>query len=189
MSFLASRVEAAKQNSCPEVEGRAVHGPILEYHGRGCSFDRGLPLFPASTAEEKPRSFPQMVQKSPMFRVLVVDDELLIRWSIAETLTRAGHTVVEAGNGATAIGALQDPGESFDAVVLDYRLPDSNDLTLLSTIRRLSPRSAVILMTAYGTPEITAGALELGVYDVMHKPFELTDLELLLRKACGSRPT
>ena len=118
-------------------------------------------------------------------RVLVVDDELLIRWSIAETLGQAGHTVIEAADGATAIETLKNHDERIDAVVLDYRLPDSNDLTLLATIRRLSPDSAVVMMTAFGTPEMVNGALDLGVYQVLHKPFEMHVLESLLRDACS----
>ena len=134
------------------------------------------------------RSFPQVSEKSRSLRVLVVDDESLIRWSIAETLADAGHTVIEAEDGATAVQALTAPAEPVDAVLLDYRLPDSNDLTLVANIRRLSPHSPVILMTAYGTPEVTKGALDLGVYRVMSKPFEMHELEELLLEACGSHP-
>jgi DNA-binding NtrC family response regulator len=133
-----------------------------------------------------------MDEKSPVLRVLVVDDESLIRWSIAETLTHAGHIVIEAEDGAVAVQALTTAAtaaKAVDAVVLDYRLPDSNDLTLLATIRRLSPDSAVILMTAYGTPEVTERAIDLGAYHVMHKPFDMHDLEPLLLKACGSSRT
>jgi DNA-binding NtrC family response regulator len=125
-----------------------------------------------------------MTKKFPALRVLVVEDELLIRWAIAETLTDAGHTVIEADDGAGAVQALAGSAEPVDAVILDYRLPDSNDLTLLATIRRLSPHSPVIFMTAYGTPEVTKRALELGVYRVMSKPFEMPDLEKLLLQAC-----
>ena len=132
------------------------------------------------------RSFPQAAEKPPTLRVLVVDDELLIRWSIAETLTDAGHTVVAAEDGATAVQALPAAPEPIDAVLLDYRLPDSNDLTLLANIRRLSPHSLVIMMTAFGTPDVTKGALDLGVYTVMSKPFEMHDLQEVLVKACGS---
>ena len=131
-----------------------------------------------------------MSEKFPSLRVLVVEDELLIRWSIAETLAGAGHDVLEAGDGASAVQAVRtaaDVDEAIDAVVLDYRLPDSNDLTLLATIRRLSPESAVILMTAFGTPEVTDGALELGAVQVLHKPFDMHALEPLVVKACGSR--
>ena len=127
-----------------------------------------------------------MAEISPRLRVLVVEDELLIRWSIAETLGHAGHTVIEAENGAAAVRALKNSAEAVDAVMLDYRLPDSNDLTLLAAIRRLSPGSGVILMTAHGTPEVTKGALDLGAYEVMHKPFEIHDLEPLLLKAFAS---
>ena len=134
------------------------------------------------------RDFPQVPKKSLTFRVLVVEDERLIRWSIAETLASAGHTVIEAEDGATAIRALAAAAEPIDAVILDYRLPDSNDLALLSNIRRLSRGSAVILMTAFGTPEVTKGALELGVYQVLNKPFEMHDLESVLLAACESRP-
>lgn len=131
------------------------------------------------------RVFPHMTENLRGLRVLVVEDELLIRWSITETLAHAGHTVIEAADGATAVMALKNDTERIDAVVLDYRLPDSDDLTLLSTVRRLSPESAVVLMTAFGTPDVVKGALDLGVYHVLHKPFEMHDLESLLREACG----
>ncbi len=122
-------------------------------------------------------------------RVLVVEDELLIRWSIAETLGHAGHTVIEAEDGAAAVRALTHSAEAVDVVMLDYRLPDSNDLTLLAAIQRLSPGSGIVLMTAYGTPEVTKGALDLGAYQVMHKPFELHEVEpLLLEAFASSRP-
>jgi DNA-binding NtrC family response regulator len=123
---------------------------------------------------------------SHRLRVLVVEDELLSRWAIAETLGAAGHTVIEAENGAAAVRALTTAGGAVDVVMLDYRLPDSDDLALLAAIRRLSPGSAVVLMTAHGTPEVTKGALELGAYQVMHKPFELHELESTLLKAFAS---
>ncbi len=128
-----------------------------------------------------------MAGNSRRLHVLVVEDERLIRWSIAKTLRRVGHTVIEAENGATAARALTNSAaEAVDVVMLDFRLPDSNDLTLLAAIRRLSPRSGVILMTAHGTPEVTKGALDLGAYQVMHKPFDVYDLEPLLLKAFAS---
>ena len=133
------------------------------------------------------RVFPHMTEKIPALRVLVVEDELLIRWSIAETLAHAGHTVIEANDGATALVTLENQAEPLDAILLDYRLPDSNDLKLLATARRLSPESTVILMTAFGTSEVVKGALDLGVYQVLHKPFEMYDLASLLLEACNSR--
>ena len=115
---------------------------------------------------------PPTVKKSPSPRVLVVDDEALIRWSLAESLSDAGYTVSEAGDGASAVAQASN-GQVFDAIVLDDRLPDSNDLHLLETIRGLQPKAAVVMMTAFGTPEVTSGALKLGAYRVVAKPFDV----------------
>jgi two-component system, NtrC family, response regulator AtoC len=120
-----------------------------------------------------------------MLRVLVVDDEFLIRWSIAETLESAGHEVLQAETGRDALRMLTDSTLSIDAVVLDYRLPDSNDLTLLAQMRQLAPERPVILMSAFGSREIAQGARSLGAYDVLTKPFDLQHLHALIRQACG----
>ncbi len=128
-----------------------------------------------------------MAKNSPRLRVLVVEDEGLIRWSIAETLSNAGHTVIEADSGAAAIQELSNGHGPIDAVVLDYRLPDSDDLRLLANVRRLAPASPVILMTAVSGPEVARGALDLGAYTVMNKPFEMQDLEALLVQACADQ--
>jgi DNA-binding NtrC family response regulator len=120
-------------------------------------------------------------------RVLVVDDEPLIRWSIAETLKAHGDTVLEAENGAAALRAVQISSSPLDAVVLDYRLPDTTSLSLLAQIRRIAPTTPVILMTAIGTRDVTEGALRLGAYDVMEKPFELAHLEAVVSRACAAR--
>lgn len=120
-------------------------------------------------------------------RVLVVEDETLIRWSIAETLAQEGHSVVEAGDARTAVEALTEAAEPIDVVLLDYRLPDSNDLGLLANIRRLQPESAVVMMTAFGTPEVTKGARELGAYGVVSKPFDIHGLGSLVKAAYSAR--
>jgi two-component system response regulator AtoC len=122
-----------------------------------------------------------------MSRVLVVDDEFLIRWSISETLGAAGHEVTEAQDAASALAALERTPDP-DLVLLDFRLPDSNDLGLLAKIRSLAPASAVVMMTAFGTPEVTAGALRLGACKVLSKPFNMHDLEDIVRTH-GPRPS
>ena len=116
-------------------------------------------------------------------RVLVVDDERLIRWAVGETLTRDGHIVVEASDARSAREVLRTTRQPIDAVLLDYRLPDSRDLGLLRDVRQLSPLTAVVMMTAYGEPDMTVDALELGAYTVIDKPFALEQLDSLLRKA------
>ena len=115
--------------------------------------------------------------------VLVVDDELLIRWSLNETLSAAGHSVTEAVDRASAIQSLKDRRKPPDVVLLDYRLPDSNDLGLLATIRQLAPHAQVIMMTAFGTPEVIKDAIDLGAYQVVSKPFEVQDLAALILEA------
>jgi DNA-binding NtrC family response regulator len=74
-------------------------------------------------------------------------------------------------------------------VLLDYHLPDSHDLTLLATIRRLAPLAVVIMMTAFGTPEMMDQALELGAFRVVPKPFDVHDIALLVLQAQASSAT
>jgi two-component system response regulator PilR (NtrC family) len=116
-------------------------------------------------------------------QVLVVEDEALIRWALNETLTRAGHQVLEAGDAASALRLLRELPAAIDVVLLDFRLPDSSDLGLLSRIRQVSPASAVVMMTAYSTPEISNEARRLGAFDVMAKPFDVERCERTLRLA------
>jgi two-component system nitrogen regulation response regulator GlnG len=115
-------------------------------------------------------------------KILVVDDESLIRWSLGETLRAAGHHVIEAADAAGAIIALSQP-IAPDVIFLDYRLPDSRDLKLLSTIQTLSPRAIVIMMTAFGTSEMIDHALRLGAFGVLSKPFDVGDLPSLIARA------
>ena len=116
------------------------------------------------------------LQPLPHPRVLVVDDEPLIRWSIAETLSQIGWAVVEAGDARGALSAARDGQLPFAVVVLDLKLPDSQDLSLLARLRELLSPVQIIVMTAHGTPEIVTAAIERGAQCVLHKPFGLTEL-------------
>jgi two-component system response regulator (stage 0 sporulation protein F) len=95
--------------------------------------------------------------------------------------------VVEAGDAATAVDAVTAAAVPFDVVLADFHLPDSKDLGLLSRLRKLAPATRIILMTAYGTPEILQAALDLGTYRVISKPFDMNDLASLVRQAHASR--
>lgn len=127
-----------------------------------------------------------MSKESPL-RVLVVDDEALIRWSLVETLSDSGDEVVAVTDAESAIQAVSDAAVPFDVALLDFRLPDSNDLNLLSRLHRLTPATRIILMTAYGTPEILQEALDRGAYRVLNKPFEMDALSPLVTEAHASR--
>ena len=115
------------------------------------------------------------VGKTPR-RVLVVDDEALLRWSIAEMLAGLDLEVVQAWDAASALRAITKDAAAFDVIILDLRLPDMCDLSLLATIRQVSPATAVVLMTAFGTDEVIERAIALGARSVLHKPFELDSL-------------
>jgi DNA-binding NtrC family response regulator len=123
-----------------------------------------------------------MTSDTPL-RVLIVDDEMLIRWALSEMLSDHGHSVVQADTGAAALKALRDAPAPMDVVLLDLRLPDSDGLGLLKSIRQQSPGSAVVMMTAHGSPETATGARALGAYEVMAKPFDLHQVEPVLVKA------
>ena len=122
----------------------------------------------------------------PPLTVLVVDDEALLRWSIAELLRRSGHAVIEATSAADARDAMSRTSDQIDVVLLDYRLPDSDDLRLLEEVRHRLPQAAVVLMTAFGTPEMVQGAMDRGAYRVMSKPFDMHDVEPLVADAYRS---
>ena len=123
----------------------------------------------------------------PDVKVLIVDDEPLIRWSLSEALADHGFEVTVAGDGRAAVSALGDRPLP-DVVLLDYRLPDSDSLSLFQTIRDLVPTGQVILMTAFGTPEVISSALALGAYRVVTKPFEINDIAAMIRHAHTGRP-
>ena len=103
--------------------------------------------------------------------ILIVDDEMLIRWALSQALGASGCVVAEAGSAREARAALG--AGTFDVIVLDFRLPDTNELELLRHIRMVSPSSAVIMMTAFGTPETIDEARRLGVKRVFEKPIDL----------------
>lgn len=120
-------------------------------------------------------------------RILVVEDEALIRWAVTQALTAAGHTVLEAPDAATALRLIAEASEPMDAVLLDLRLPDSSDLSLLAAIRRRTPTSAVVMMTAHGTPDDAVRARALGAFDVVEKPFDVQQIEQLVVAAWRAR--
>jgi DNA-binding NtrC family response regulator len=112
--------------------------------------------------------------------LLIVDDEELVRWSLRERFGRDGYTVLESG---TAAGALEKMTPAVDLVLLDYRLPDGDGLTLLRQIKELSPDTLVILMTAFSTVENAVVAMKQGAYHYLNKPFNLDDVSAIVEKA------
>jgi DNA-binding NtrC family response regulator len=116
----------------------------------------------------------------PIPTILVVDDEQLIRWSLASRLTDEGYRVVEAG---TASEALQRHREGVDLVLLDYKLPDGDGLSVLQSMKAADPETVVILLTAVTNVETAVEAMKRGAYHYANKPFNLDEIALLVEKA------
>jgi DNA-binding NtrC family response regulator len=134
-------------------------------------------------ARDPAGDFSDSAKNSPHPRVLVVDDDRLVRWSVSEILTAHGYDVDEAADGRSAMQAL-DASPDTDLVLLDLRLPDTDDFRLLARIREKTPKVPVILMTAFGTREVAESAEALGAR-FLCKPFDLNDLASRVDRTLG----
>jgi two-component system, NtrC family, response regulator AtoC len=112
--------------------------------------------------------------------VLVVDDEPLIRWSLTDRLTQEGYRVLEA---ETAAQAVERHKEGVDLVLLDFRLPDADGLTVLKQIKETDADTLVILLTAYSSVDNAVEAMKQGAYHYANKPFNVDEIALLVAKA------
>ena len=114
-------------------------------------------------------------------RILVVDDEALIRWSLSERLTEEGYTVTVAEDGESArrLAALEPPNLIF----LDYRLPDTTGIELLRHFRSADPDVPVLLMTGHSSVERAVDAMREGAYHYAVKPLNLEEIVVLAEKA------
>jgi two-component system, NtrC family, response regulator AtoC len=117
----------------------------------------------------------------PSATLLIVDDEELVRWSLRERFGRDGYVILEAG---TCAGALEQlASAAVDLVLLDYRLPDGDGLTVLRRIKEQTPDTPVILMTAFSTVENAVEAMKHGAYHYLNKPFNLDEVAVIVEKA------
>ena len=116
----------------------------------------------------------------PSPRILVVDDEALIRWSLTERLKSEGYDVLEADAGRPALDLLP---EGIDLVLLDYKLPDIDGVAVLRKIKEFDQDILVILLTAYASVETAVEAMKLGAYHFANKPFNLDDIAATVARA------
>ncbi|MGB8354650.1 MAG: sigma-54 dependent transcriptional regulator [Chthoniobacteraceae bacterium] len=118
-------------------------------------------------------------------RVLIVDDEKNIRLSLGVALESMKHEVAQASNSALALNELKR--STFDVVLLDLRLSQESGLELIEEILRLSPRVAVILVTAYASIETAVEAMRRGAFDYLPKPTTPEQLRQVLARVEKTR--
>ena len=112
--------------------------------------------------------------------VLIVDDEELIRYGLREWLHDEGFNVFEASDGASA---LELASEQPDIILLDYKLPDMDGLTVLQEIKSRPGNPVIIMMTGYATIELAVDAMRHGAYHFLTKPWDQEELANRLHSA------
>src|SRR6266568_6707236 len=114
-------------------------------------------------------------------KLLVVDDEHLIRWSLEQNLKKQGYEVVTAGSGEDALRLVRE--EQPDLVLLDIQLPGISGIEVLEKIKDHDDHIIVIMVTANSGLENAVNAMRLGAYDYVSKPFNLDELSIVVKKA------
>ncbi len=113
-------------------------------------------------------------------RVLIDEDEQLIRWSLKQRFASEGYVADEAET--TREGLRLFGEQTYDLVMLDYKLPDMTGIECLRRIREQDPDVVVIMMTAYGKVETAVEAMKLGAFDFVSKPFQIDELMMLVER-------
>ena len=113
-------------------------------------------------------------------RILVVDDELIVRESLIGWLKKSGYEVAGAEGGRSALAMLKE--QEYDLIFLDIKMPDMGGIEVLDHIKTDYPHSMVVMITAYGSVETAVEAMKRGANDYLMKPFEPEQLVLLVEK-------
>jgi two-component system response regulator AtoC len=114
-------------------------------------------------------------------RILVVDDEYLIRWTLQQNLTKAGYEVLIAETGEEALEKVE--GEAPDLVLLDIKLPGTDGYEVLEKALKIDRGIVPIMITAYEDVESVVKAMRLGAFDYITKPFDFDKVHLSIQKA------
>jgi len=120
----------------------------------------------------------------PKKKILIVDDEKLVRWALTQKCAEYGYQSIEAGTAEEAMRLLQS--ESPDAVLLDVHLPDGSGIEILEKIKEAGETYSVIMITADPQLDDVKAALRLGAYDFISKPIHFEELAVTLQNALKS---
>lgn len=116
-----------------------------------------------------------------MPKILVVDDEESVRYSFKKLLREPDYKVITARNGSEALELMQ--AESPDLIVLDIEMPVMSGLEALQQIKNISPKTPVLMITAYGSSERVITAMKHGAYEYLEKPFDIPRMKALIDEA------
>ncbi len=117
-------------------------------------------------------------------RILIVDDDPSMRYALSESLEACGYEVESADNGSEALQKFQ--ARPFGIVVTDMRMPRLGGMDVLKGVKKISPQTPVILITAYGTVSTAVEAMKEGASEFIMKPFSLDDLHAVVKKVLVS---
>src|SRR5207253_182 len=113
-------------------------------------------------------------------RILIIDDEPLMRISIADALKAEGYQAKVAATGSEGVDCIKK--EQFNIIISDLRLPGLDGLQVLQTCKEVSARTGVIVITAHGSVETAVEAIKMGAYDYITKPFSMDELLLIVKR-------
>lgn len=120
-----------------------------------------------------------------MEKILVVDDEQSLREVLSIMLKRAGYAVTSVSDGEEAIECLHK--EIFDLVITDLRMPKVDGMEVLKAVKSTSPETVVLVITAFATADSAVEAMKQGAYDYLTKPFQVDEVQLIIRNALEKR--
>jgi DNA-binding NtrC family response regulator len=118
-------------------------------------------------------------------KILVIDDESIVRTSCSRSLTPEGYEVKLSQNGADAMKMLEE--ESFDLVLTDLKMPDIDGIEVLKMIKQRWPQTEVIVVTGYQTVDTAVKSIKLGAFDYLEKPFTPDSLIAAVNNAMANK--
>ncbi|MBD3232532.1 MAG: response regulator [candidate division Zixibacteria bacterium] len=114
-------------------------------------------------------------------KILVVDDDLMIRDMLYDFLQEKGYDVVSAADSSSAITAVNS--RKFDAIILDFKLPEVDGITLMARVKQKYPKIPIIMITGYPSESSRDQAYQSGAAAFIEKPFKVTKLVATLKRA------